>query len=84
MVDSKQVPNLLQMKMEEKRIFISDLPETASKDEIEAKFQKYGTVKCIEIKERKDLGAKNTSLFFSYVNIEIDDHSLQKCMFKVV
>lgn len=68
------------MKPEEKRIFISDLPETASKDEIETKFQKYGIVKTVEIKERKELGPKNTSLFFSYVNIDIDDSSLQKCM----
>lgn len=67
------------MRLLEKRIFISDLPETVTPDELKNAFQDYGIVKSTEIKERKELGPKNSSLFFAYVNIEIDDFSLQKC-----
>ncbi|CAH1163914.1 unnamed protein product [Phaedon cochleariae] len=67
------------MKLESKRIFISDLPETATQEELQNAFRDYGNVKSIEIKERKELGPKNSSLFFSYVNLETDDRQLQKC-----
>ncbi|CAH0552142.1 unnamed protein product [Brassicogethes aeneus] len=67
------------MKLQEKRIFISDLPETATEDECKTLFGEYGKVKSIEIKERKELGPKNYSLFFAYINLETDDHSIQKC-----
>ncbi|KAJ8972312.1 hypothetical protein NQ314_000227 [Rhamnusium bicolor] len=67
------------MKVEEKRIFISDLPETATQTDIENSFRSYGNVISVEIKERKELGPRNNSLFFAYVNIEIDDKNLQQC-----
>ncbi|XP_072389078.1 probable RNA-binding protein CG14230 [Diabrotica undecimpunctata] len=67
------------MKLETNRIFISDLPETASKDELQNIFGNYGEVSSIEIKERKELGQKNTSLFFAYVTINIDAKSLNNC-----
>uniref|UniRef100_A0A6P7H9Y6 Probable RNA-binding protein CG14230 n=1 Tax=Diabrotica virgifera virgifera TaxID=50390 RepID=A0A6P7H9Y6_DIAVI len=67
------------MKLETKRIFISDLPETASKDELQNIFGNYGEVSSIEIKERKELGQKNTSLFFAYVTTNIDAKSLDNC-----
>nr|XP_023016881.1 nucleolar protein 8 [Leptinotarsa decemlineata] len=67
------------MKLEEKRIFINDLPETATQEDIKNAFENYGKVVSIEIKERKELGRKNLSLFFAYVNIQIDDRKLQQC-----
>ncbi|CAG9835348.1 unnamed protein product [Diabrotica balteata] len=67
------------MKLETNRIFISDLPETASKDELQNIFGNYGEVSSIEIKERKELGQKNSSLFFAYVTVNIDAKSLNNC-----
>ncbi|XP_018579304.1 probable RNA-binding protein CG14230 isoform X2 [Anoplophora glabripennis] len=74
------------MKLENKRIFISNLPETVTPDELKNCAKNYGNVTSVEIKERKELGLKNDSLFFAYINVEIDDRSLQqyfangKCM----
>ncbi|XP_056645944.1 probable RNA-binding protein CG14230 [Diorhabda sublineata] len=67
------------MKLESNRIFISDLPETATKEQIESAFGNYGEIISIEIKERKELGQKNISLFFAYVTIKIDAKSLNQC-----
>lgn len=67
------------MKLESNRIFISDLPETATKEQIETAFGNYGEITSVEIKERKELGQKNTSLFFAYVTIKIDAKSLNQC-----
>lgn len=69
------------MKLENKRIFISDLPETTTQDELENTFKNYGNVRSVEIKERKELGARNNSLFFTYINVEINDRSLQQCKY---
>ncbi|KAG5897302.1 hypothetical protein JTB14_011465 [Gonioctena quinquepunctata] len=67
------------MKSEEKRIFISDLPGPLTEGEIENAFKGYGNVVSVEIKNRKELGPKNSSLFFAYVNIQTDDRRLQQC-----
>lgn len=67
------------MKSENKRIFISDLPETSTKDELESSFSPYGEVSSVEIKERKELGPNNKSLFFAYVNLITDDKRLNQC-----
>lgn len=69
------------MKIEQKRIFINDLPETATESDIQKTFSEYGKVASIEIKERKELGFKHTSLFFAYINLETDDKTLQKCKY---
>ncbi|KAJ8970058.1 hypothetical protein NQ317_012033 [Molorchus minor] len=66
------------MKVERKRIFISDLPETIAEDDIKSAFQNYGTVLSAEIKTRREIGPKNNSLHFAYVSIEIDDKTLQQ------
>ncbi|XP_050312446.1 nucleolar protein 8 [Anthonomus grandis grandis] len=67
------------MKPENKRIFISDLPETYTKEELESSFSKYGTVTSVEIKERKELTPKNTSLFFAFINLKTDELGLNQC-----
>ncbi|CAG9764506.1 unnamed protein product [Ceutorhynchus assimilis] len=67
------------MNTENKRIFISDLPETSTKDELENSFSKYGHVSSVEIKERKELGPHNKSLFFAYINLLTDDKTLNQC-----
>jgi len=67
------------MKNETKRVFISDLPETVTQDELNNNFSKYGEVSSIEIKERKELGAKNHSLFYAYINLLTDDKRINQC-----
>ncbi|XP_076268324.1 putative RNA-binding protein CG14230 isoform X2 [Rhynchophorus ferrugineus] len=67
------------MKAENQRIFISDLPETLTEDELRTTFSNYGQVSSIEIKERKELGPKNKSLFFAYINLVTDHSDLNKC-----
>lgn len=69
------------MKLENKRIFISDLPETVTQDELANSIKNYGNVTSVEIKERKELGSRNNSLFFTYINVEIDERSLQQCKY---
>ncbi|CAH1109780.1 unnamed protein product [Psylliodes chrysocephalus] len=70
--------DMYNMKVESNRIFISNLPETTTQEELQKAFSEYGEVRHIDIKERKELG-KNTSLFFSYVTIDTDAKTLQTC-----
>lgn len=65
--------------MKQHRIFIENLPETVSEDEIKSKFQQFGEVISIEIKERKVVTFKHSSCFFAYVNLMTDDAVLQEC-----
>lgn len=67
------------METSQKRIFISDLPETMTKDQLESAFSNYGQVHSIEIKERKELGHIHNSLFFAYISLSIDDRALNEC-----
>lgn len=64
---------------ENKRIFISDLPEKLSENELRGYFSNYGEVSSIEIKKRKELGPKNKSLYFAYINLSTDHSQLNKC-----
>ncbi|KAJ8910786.1 hypothetical protein NQ315_015127, partial [Exocentrus adspersus] len=67
------------MLVKEKRIFIQDFPETVTEEQLRSALNSYGNVTAVDIKERKELGLKNTSLFFAYVNVQIDDKKLQEC-----
>lgn len=76
---SASLLGIAHVKMKQNRIFIENLPETATESEISSKFTKYGDVISIEIKERKVVTAKHSSCFFAYVNLKTDDSSLQRC-----
>ncbi|XP_017781334.1 PREDICTED: GRIP and coiled-coil domain-containing protein PFC0235w-like [Nicrophorus vespilloides] len=66
--------------MEPKRLFISDLPESATEEDVRNRFKKYGAVTGVDIKERKELGPRNTSHYFAYVSLNVDNISLDKCL----
>ncbi|XP_066249162.1 probable RNA-binding protein CG14230 [Euwallacea similis] len=62
-----------------KRIFIRNLPETLTQEQLNTAFSQYGQVNLVEIKERKELGPYNHSWFFAYITLTIDDQALTTC-----
>lgn len=64
--------------MEKTRIFIKDLPETVTQEDLESAFIKYGNVISVEIKKRKQLGPQSQTPF-SYVTLETSHSKLRQC-----
>lgn len=62
-----------------KRIFISDLPPNITEEDIKEKFSKFGSVSSLEIKQRKQITIKNKYPTYAYINLNIDNYSLQQC-----
>lgn len=63
-----------------KRLFVGNLPVNVQLSQIIEKFESYGTVSSVEIKnQNKGLNENNTA--FAFVNINIDDKSLEKCKY---
>lgn len=67
------------MRSVNKRIFIGNLPPDINEIDINRKFSSYGKINSIDIKQRKEGLNKNVSPIFAFVNIEIDDRTLNKC-----
>lgn len=62
-----------------KRIYISKLPHSISKSDVEYKFSHYGKVASVEINHRKN-GFHDDQPPFAYVNLETSDEELLRCI----
>lgn len=61
-----------------KRLFISNVPENVTNSELEEKFGKHGKVTSVKINQRKN--TSGNQLFFAYINLDINNVNLQKCI----
>ncbi|KAJ9601311.1 hypothetical protein L9F63_000533, partial [Diploptera punctata] len=59
------------MDVVEKRLFVGNLPPGVTEDEILGKFNKFGKVKSVEIKQRPD------SSTFAFLNVETSAETLE-------
>lgn len=62
-----------------KRVFISKLSGSIQKQDLESKFSHYGKVTSVEINRRKNSINEDQALF-AYVNLEINELELQRCL----
>ncbi|KAK4884257.1 hypothetical protein RN001_000528 [Aquatica leii] len=62
-----------------KRLFINNLNENITEENIREKFTNYGSVTSVEIKERKNPVGDQTQ-HFAYITINVDDHVLHNCI----
>lgn len=61
-----------------KRLFIRNVPENVTSSELQETFTKYGNVKSVNINQRKN--SFGDQPFFAYINIDISNFDLQKCI----
>lgn len=66
------------MKLETKRLYISNLPENISEEDLQSKFTHYGKIASIEIKERKNVTGNQTPRF-AYIQLDINNEQLEYC-----
>lgn len=69
------------MHEKEKRLFVANLPPDVKENEIQEQFNNYGKVVSVEIKHRKDGSMGNKSPTFAFVNLQIDERTLNRCNF---
>ncbi|KAF5280275.1 hypothetical protein FQR65_LT03083 [Abscondita terminalis] len=67
------------MVTETRRLFINNLENNVTEEELRDTFCSYGTVTSVEVKERKNPVGNQTQQF-AYINISTKDHTLHKCI----
>ncbi|XP_053433637.1 nucleolar protein 8 [Nycticebus coucang] len=69
----------MKINREPKRLFVGGLSETVSETDLQNQFSRFGEVSDVEIITRKD-DQGNPQKIFAYINIEVAEADLKKCM----
>ncbi|XP_034366345.1 nucleolar protein 8 isoform X3 [Arvicanthis niloticus] len=72
-------PTFMKANREMKRLFVGGLGQGISETDLQSQFSRFGEVSDVEIITRKD-DQGNSQKVFAYVNIQITEADLKKCM----
>jgi len=67
------------MGLKKARVFLGNLPEHSTEEDVRQRLLKYGTVDSVEIKHKKEFGKDTIVSTFAYVNLETEELTLQHC-----